>query len=64
VGEEINLKDFLKFPFSFWLMSIICVSYYVAIFPFIGTRAGSLCVCAKDVEFGARACVGAGLWFA
>ncbi|XP_042237106.1 major facilitator superfamily domain-containing protein 1-like isoform X2 [Homarus americanus] len=35
-GEKVRLSDVLSFPLSFWLLSIICVSYYVAIFPFIG----------------------------
>ncbi|XP_045610044.2 lysosomal dipeptide transporter MFSD1 isoform X1 [Procambarus clarkii] len=35
-GEKVHLKDVLSFPLSFWLISIICVTYYVAIFPFIG----------------------------
>uniref|UniRef100_T1INA2 Lysosomal dipeptide transporter MFSD1 n=1 Tax=Strigamia maritima TaxID=126957 RepID=T1INA2_STRMM len=35
-GEVIRFKDILYFPLSFWLISIVCVSYYVAIFPFIG----------------------------
>ncbi|XP_045131206.1 major facilitator superfamily domain-containing protein 1-like isoform X4 [Portunus trituberculatus] len=35
-GEKIKLSDILTFPASFWLISIICVAYYVAIFPFIG----------------------------
>lgn len=35
-GEKIKLSDILTFPVSFWLISVICVAYYVAIFPFIG----------------------------
>ncbi|XP_022246324.1 major facilitator superfamily domain-containing protein 1-like [Limulus polyphemus] len=35
-GEVVVLKDVLQFPASFWLISLICVTYYVAIFPFIG----------------------------
>ena len=27
--------DILTFPLSFWLLSIVCLAYYVAIFPFI-----------------------------
>ncbi|XP_068224534.1 lysosomal dipeptide transporter MFSD1-like isoform X2 [Palaemon carinicauda] len=34
-GEKVKLKDVLTFPFSFWLICVICVTYYVAIFPFI-----------------------------
>lgn len=36
VGEVIKLTDVKDFPFSLWLIFIICVAYYVAIFPFIG----------------------------
>ncbi|KAA0201581.1 hypothetical protein HAZT_HAZT003892 [Hyalella azteca] len=36
VGEKIQLKDIGKFPLSFWLISVICVTFYSAIFPFIG----------------------------
>lgn len=36
VGDQIKLSDVTRFPLSFWLISIICVAYYVAIFPFIG----------------------------
>lgn len=35
-GEKVKILDVLTFPLSFWLLSIICVTYYVAIFPFIG----------------------------
>ncbi|XP_056612211.1 major facilitator superfamily domain-containing protein 1 [Triplophysa dalaica] len=35
-GEVIKLTDVKHFPFSLWLIFIICVGYYVAIFPFIG----------------------------
>ncbi|XP_056139320.1 major facilitator superfamily domain-containing protein 1 [Lampris incognitus] len=35
-GEVIKLTDVKDFPFPLWLIFIICVSYYVAIFPFIG----------------------------
>ncbi|XP_055327665.1 major facilitator superfamily domain-containing protein 1-like [Paramacrobiotus metropolitanus] len=34
-GEKISFRDVLKFPLSLWLISIICVGYYTAIFPFI-----------------------------
>ncbi|KAH9512799.1 Major facilitator super domain-containing protein 1 [Bulinus truncatus] len=34
--EMIKFRDILTFPFSTWLISIICVAYYVAVFPFIG----------------------------
>ncbi|XP_072524601.1 lysosomal dipeptide transporter MFSD1 isoform X1 [Salminus brasiliensis] len=35
-GEVIRLRDVKDFPFQLWLIFIICVGYYVAIFPFIG----------------------------
>ncbi|XP_062409222.1 major facilitator superfamily domain-containing protein 1 [Sardina pilchardus] len=35
-GEVIKLTDVKDFPLQLWLIFIICVSYYVAIFPFIG----------------------------
>ncbi|XP_051521162.1 major facilitator superfamily domain-containing protein 1 isoform X2 [Myxocyprinus asiaticus] len=35
-GEVIKLTDVKDFPISLWLIFIICVGYYVAIFPFIG----------------------------
>ncbi|XP_051966260.1 major facilitator superfamily domain-containing protein 1 isoform X2 [Xyrauchen texanus] len=35
-GEVIKLTDVKDFPVSLWLIFIICVGYYVAIFPFIG----------------------------
>lgn len=31
----IKFKDVLHFPLSFWLISIICVAYYVTVFPYI-----------------------------
>ncbi|KAI4893440.1 hypothetical protein NFI96_011460 [Prochilodus magdalenae] len=34
-GEVIQLKDVKDFPLQLWLIFIICVGYYVAIFPFI-----------------------------
>lgn len=34
-GEAAQLKDIFTFKFTFWMVSIICVAYYVAIFPFI-----------------------------
>ena len=33
-GETINMKEILFFPLSFWLLCIICVLYYAAVFPF------------------------------
>ena len=35
-GEVVRFSDVKDFPLSFWLMSGTCVTYYVAIFPFIG----------------------------
>ncbi|XP_023663084.2 lysosomal dipeptide transporter MFSD1 isoform X1 [Paramormyrops kingsleyae] len=35
-GEVIKLSDVKDFPPSLWLIFIICVGYYVAVFPFIG----------------------------
>ena len=34
-GETFTFRDVLSFPTSFWLLSIVCLAYYVAIFPFI-----------------------------
>lgn len=34
VGEKVNLTDAKNFSLSFWLICIICVTYYVTIFPF------------------------------
>jgi len=34
-GEVIRLSDVKDFPATLWLIFIICVAYYVAIFPFI-----------------------------
>ena len=34
-GEVIRISDVRYFPVSFWLISIICVTYYAAVFPFI-----------------------------
>lgn len=36
VDEKIQLRDIGSFPLSFWLLCVICVAYYSAIFPFIG----------------------------
>ncbi|XP_075403085.1 lysosomal dipeptide transporter MFSD1 isoform X2 [Tenrec ecaudatus] len=35
-GEVIKLTDVKDFSFPLWLIFIICVCYYVAVFPFIG----------------------------
>lgn len=34
-NPKIALKDVLVFPLSFWLVCLICVTYYVAVFPFV-----------------------------
>ncbi|CAF0723152.1 unnamed protein product [Brachionus calyciflorus] len=34
-GDEIKLSDALKFPLPLWLVFIICVAFYCAVFPFI-----------------------------
>ena len=34
-SEVVRLRDIVTFPFIFWLLSIVCLAYYVAIFPFI-----------------------------
>ncbi|EDO28002.1 predicted protein, partial [Nematostella vectensis] len=35
-GEMIQLRDVKDFPLSLWLIFLICVAYYVAVFPFVG----------------------------
>lgn len=35
-GEKISLWDIKDFPLTLWIVFIVCVTYYVAIFPFIG----------------------------
>lgn len=34
-GEIAKLSDVKTFKVSFWMVSVVCVAYYVAIFPFI-----------------------------
>lgn len=34
-GEVVRLTDVKDFPAIFWLLSVVCVTYYVAVFPFI-----------------------------
>ena len=34
--EKISVKDVKDFPLRLWLLFIICVTYYVTVFPFIG----------------------------
>lgn len=33
--DRISLRSLIQFPTRFWLLCIICVAYYVAIFPFV-----------------------------
>lgn len=33
--DEMRMRDVKDFPLTFWLISVICVAYYVAVFPFI-----------------------------
>jgi hypothetical protein len=35
-GEVVRFTDVVQFKLTFWLITVICVAYYVAIFPFIG----------------------------
>lgn len=34
-GEVAQLSDIITFKVTFWMVSVVCVAYYVAIFPFI-----------------------------
>ncbi|XP_026281506.1 major facilitator superfamily domain-containing protein 1 [Frankliniella occidentalis] len=34
-GEVVRITDIKDFPLSFWMIALVCVAYYVAIFPFI-----------------------------
>lgn len=34
IDEKVNITDAKNFPLSFWLIALICVTYYVTIFPF------------------------------
>ena len=34
-GDEIKLTDALKFPLTLWIVFVICVCFYCAVFPFI-----------------------------
>jgi hypothetical protein len=34
-GQVVRLTDIKDFPVIFWLVSVICVAYYMAVFPFI-----------------------------
>ena len=47
-GEQISFKDIKDFPLRLWLVFIICVTYYVTVFPFIGLATyvcACVCVC-------------------
>lgn len=35
-GENFNIKEALKLPLAFWIISLLCMVYYSAIFPFQG----------------------------
>ncbi|KAJ8917453.1 hypothetical protein NQ315_005500 [Exocentrus adspersus] len=35
LGDVVRLRDVKDFKATFWLVTVICVAYYVAIFPFI-----------------------------
>ncbi|XP_015784976.1 major facilitator superfamily domain-containing protein 1 isoform X1 [Tetranychus urticae] len=35
-GEEMKFQDVFHFGLDFWMVSFICVLYYITIFPFIG----------------------------
>ena len=34
--EKISFRDIKDFPLRLWLIFLICVAYYVTVFPFIG----------------------------
>lgn len=34
--EKIRITDVKNFPLNFWILSMICVMYYLTIFPFVG----------------------------
>ena len=35
-GEKISIWDLKDFPLRLWVIFIICVAYYMTVFPFIG----------------------------
>lgn len=35
-GEVIRIRDVKDFNVSVWVLCVICVAYYVSVFPFIG----------------------------
>lgn len=35
-GEVVKISYVLHFGLNFWLVSLICVLYYITIFPFVG----------------------------
>ncbi|KAL5475426.1 hypothetical protein EMCRGX_G025241 [Ephydatia muelleri] len=36
VGQKPSLRDLKDFPIPVWLVFLVCVTYYVSVFPFIG----------------------------
>ena len=34
-GEKISMRDVKDFPLRLWMIFIVCVTYYVTVFPFI-----------------------------
>ena len=34
-GEKISIRDVKDFPLRLWMIFIVCVTYYVTVFPFI-----------------------------
>ena len=39
VREKITIKNIFKFPLKLWLLTVICVIYYVTVDPFLGVAA-------------------------
>eukprot|EP00762_Andalucia_godoyi_P001012 ANDGO_01966.mRNA.1 putative sulfoacetate transporter SauU len=40
--DNLSLKDVRYFPLEFWLLSLVCVCFYSAVFPFISLAMGFL----------------------
>ena len=36
VGDEFALRNVVKLPRSFWVLVIVCITFYSAFLPFIG----------------------------
>ena len=36
IGEQISMRDIKDFPLRLWIIFMVCVAYYVTVFPFIG----------------------------